>query len=472
MFKSGLYLTFFSLVSAALGLLRSIIVAHFISVEDFGIAGTFAMAMAIIDMSANIGINRLIVQSKDGHDADFQASLQGFQVFRGFVGAGVILVLSHPLANLFHTPTIAWAYQVMAIVPIIKGFSHLDMNRFQRESRFMPGITSEVIAQALSTLLGALFGYWLHDYRAMIFAILGQNLVYFVASQLFAVRPYRLAWNTQYIKGAFNFGWPLLINGFLMFGVFHGERMVIGNQLGLTVLGWFSAANMLTLMTAGIIGKVVDTMGLPLLSRHQDDAHEFHKKARTVMEATCLIGVSIAIGFTLLGAPVLHLLFGAKHANGTAVLVLLSVMYAIRTARTGPAIVSISRKDTLSPMLANVMRSLFIPLAFLAVHAGFGIVAVIYAGIVGELAAYLVSLWKLVERLGFMPHELARAFFSSMAVIAILLLYEYLWPAQAFALASWYSLVIITATASYIYQLRSICTIATTYLNKYGPKFA
>ena len=336
----------------------------------------------------------------------------------------------------------------------------------------MPGITSEVIAQALSTLLGALFGYLLHDYRAMIFAILGQNLVYFVASQLFAVRPYRLGWNNEQIKGAFDFGWPLLVNGFLMFGIFHGERMVIGNQLGLTVLGWFSAANMLTLMTAGIIGKVVDTMGLPLLSRHQDDAVEFHKKARTVMEATCLIGVSIAVGFTLLGAPVLHLLFGPKHANGTAVLVLLSVMYAIRTARTGPAIVSISRRDTRSPMIANVIRSLFFPIAFLTVSAGFGIVAVICAGIVGELAAYLVSLWKLVDRLGFTPNELGRAFFSSIAVVGILLLYEYLWPAQAFALASWYGVVIIAAMATYVYQLRSIWNLGTDYLKRYGLKFA
>jgi O-antigen/teichoic acid export membrane protein len=74
--KSGLILTFFNGLAAILGLVRNIMIARLLSVDDFGIASTFAMTMAFVDMSANIGIDRLVVQSKEGQSERFQATLQ------------------------------------------------------------------------------------------------------------------------------------------------------------------------------------------------------------------------------------------------------------------------------------------------------------------------------------------------------------------------------------------------------------
>ncbi len=463
MIKSGFYLTFFNTLAAVLGLVRNIIVARFISVEDFGIASTFAMAMALIDMSANIGINRLIVQSKDGHSEDFQATLQGFQVARGFFGGALILALAHPLANLFHTPQAAWAYQFMALMPIVKGFAHLDMNRFQRERKFLPQVVSETGAQALSTLLALALGYWLRDYRAMLFALLGQNLVYLVVSQVFAERNYRLGWNGEQIRKAAKFGWPLLLNGFLMFSIFHGDRLVIGNHLGVGVLGWYSVAFMLTLMPAGIIAKVLDTMCLPLLARHQSDPEKFKEIAGATLEAGCLIGVAMAVGFALLGGPVVHVLFGAKHADALIVLVILAVMQAVRIAKTGPSIVAIARHETTNPMIANVVRALFVPVALITLNLGYGITSVVYVAITGEVMALLVSFWLLISKLDMDSGYLARLSLASALVLSVTIAYEMLHPAQAFAIKSWFGILIVLATIIYVSQL--------PYLMKFGRQY-
>jgi O-antigen/teichoic acid export membrane protein len=470
MLKSGIYLTFYNSLAAVLGLLRNVIVARLISVEDFGIASTFATAMALIDMSANIGINRLIVQAKDGHSEEFQASLHGFQVFRGFVGGALIFALAQPLATLFHTPQATWAYQFMALMPIVKGFSHLDMNRFQRERKFMPAVISETGAQAFSTVLALGFGYWLHDYRAMLFALLGQVVVYFCVSQVFAVRKYKIGWNHEQIRHAMNFGWPLLLNGFLMFGIFHGDRMIIGNHLGVGVLGWYSVAFMLTLMPTGLIAKVLDTLCLPVLARHQDDPVRFKMQAGATLEAGCLIGVMMAVGFSLLGGPVTHLLFGTKHTAALQVLILLSVMQAIRVAKTGPSVVAIAQKATTNPMIANVMRVLFLPLALLALNMGYDVTAVVYVAIVGEAMGLAVSFGLLVRNLGFDGFYLTKIFLSLMVALAFPLAYELLHPATAFALYSWFGLLIIVGCLAYIAQLPNLRRIALLLYNNRHAK--
>jgi O-antigen/teichoic acid export membrane protein len=464
MLKSGFYLVFFNSVAAVLGLARNIIVARLISVEDFGIASTFAMAMALIDMSANIGISRLIVQAKDGHSQEFQASLQGFQVVRGFVGGALILVLAQPIAVLFHTPQATWAYQFMAVMPVVKGFAHLDMNRFQRERKFLPSVVSETSAQAFSTVLALAIGYWLQDYRAMLFALLGQNLVYLFASQLFAVRKYKLAWNTAHISQAIKFGWPLLLNGFLMFGVFNGDRMIIGNHLGVGVLGWYSVAYMLTLMPSGLIAKVLDTLCLPVLARHQDDAARFKLLAGATLEAGCLIGVLMAVGFTLLGGPVLHILFGAKHSLALSVLIMLGVMQAIRIAKTGPSVVAIAVKETTNPMVANVVRVMFLPIALLIVNMGYDVIAVVYVAIAGETLALFVSFLLLATKLDFNFVYLAQVFCSSLAVLAFPVAYELLYPATAFALTNWFGVLIILASFAYMLQLANLRVLGLQYL--------
>ena len=464
MLKSGFYLTFFNIVAALLGLVRNIAIARLVSVEDFGIASTFAIAMALIDMSANIGINRLIVQAKDGHSEEFQASLQGFQVVRGFFGGAFILVLAHPLADLFHTPRAVWAYQAMALLPIMKSFAHLDMARYQREHRFVPGVITETAAQAMSTLIAIMLGFWLRNYSAMLFALMGQTATYLIATQLFATRRYKIAWNPHYINQAVRFGWPLLLNGMLVFCIFQGDRLIIGNELGVTILGTYSLAYMFTLLPTGIIAKVIDTMCLPVLSRHQDDPEKFEKLANMSIEIGCLVGVLLALGFTFVGGPLLHLLYGFKHAAATDVLVLLAVMQAMRMIKSGPTIVAVSKKKTTNPMFANIVRGLFVPLTLIAIKYGYDIEYVVCIAIFGELSSSTASLLLLAQKIGVRAGKVLRTYISTLAMLSLCLLYEFMYHGEAFAISHWFGAIIVLAFILYALQLTELRTIVSRHL--------
>jgi O-antigen/teichoic acid export membrane protein len=457
--KSGLILTFFNGLAAILGLVRNIMIARLLSVDDFGIASTFAMTMAFVDMSANIGIDRLVVQSKEGQSERFQATLQSFQLVRGIFGAIVLFLLASPLAQIFGTPEALWAYQLLALVPLIRGFVNLDLFRFQRSRKFGPSIATETTAQVVSTAIALGMAYQGSDYRAMLYAILAQQLTSTLLSQFFAERRFAFGWDRQVVREAVGFGWPLLLNGALMFGAFHGDRIIVGNQMGTTVLGWFSVAYMLTLTPAILLARVLQTLCLPILSQHQDDEKRFATAAYISAEMACLVGVSIVVGNALVGGLLIQHLFGAKHLLATSVLVPLAAMQAFRVAKTGSSTIAIARRQTTNPMWANLVRVAVLPVAYFIALKGASLAAIVWLALAAEFASLIWSYVLLSRTSNLNVNILARILLAMSVCVSIPLILDYLNPGQANAIFHPAGIVLILVMLVYL--------LTSTHLTKW-----
>ncbi|NJM81628.1 MAG: oligosaccharide flippase family protein [Tabrizicola sp.] len=96
MFKSALLILSGQAFTSILLLLRNLIVARLISVEDYGIAATFAISMSIVEMMTTIGLHQLIIQDKDGEDPRLQSVLQGFHLFRSLFSGLILFLLAIP----------------------------------------------------------------------------------------------------------------------------------------------------------------------------------------------------------------------------------------------------------------------------------------------------------------------------------------------------------------------------------------
>src|SRR5260370_1746938 len=54
-----------------------------------------------------------------------------------------------------------------------------------------------------------------------------QSAIYVAGSRLVAARRYSWGWNKAYARKIFAFGWPLLINGLLLYIILQRDRFVI-----------------------------------------------------------------------------------------------------------------------------------------------------------------------------------------------------------------------------------------------------
>lgn len=129
---------------------RNIIVARLLSPEDFGIAALFAMTISLLEMISNLAVGTLLIQSPRGDEPEFQQTSQLMMVVRGFLLGAVIFLFAGPVARLFDVPQSAWAFRLLAVVPMIRGLAHTDIIRMQRQMNFKPSIVMDVSSQLFS----------------------------------------------------------------------------------------------------------------------------------------------------------------------------------------------------------------------------------------------------------------------------------------------------------------------------------
>ncbi len=423
----GLTLAVGSTVSALCAFVRNVIVARLISLEDYGIATTFAMTMALIEMASNFAVGRLIVQAKDGDTPKLVATAHAFQVVRGALSTLLLFAIAAPTARLFDVPQTVWAFRVIALVPIIRSFTHLDIAVQQRDMRFGGAAWQDAVPQLLVTLLAAPLALWLEDYRVMVALIMTQVITGVVVSHLVAEQSYGWAWERSQIRRMAAFGWPLLLNGALMFAIFQGDKAIVGVSSGVGELAWYGAAFSLALTPSLFVVRVLSPLMLPLLARKQDDSSEFERRSLLTVELCTIAGVFVGLVFVLAGPALLVTVFGSKYAAGTAVIGWFGAMQAARIAKSGPAIVALARGETTNPLFANVVRCVGLVGAVAAVSLGQGVIAIAVWGTVGELLAALASILLLRWRLGLRVDGMLKCAGASTAVVAAAQLAAVLW---------------------------------------------
>lgn len=393
MFKKAIMVVSGNAFASIFLLLRNLIVARLVSPENYGIASTFAMSMSIVEMLSYLGLNQLMVVDKDGDDPKFQAAMQGFQVLRGLFSSIVLFMIAYPYAAFLGVERVAWSYEVLALVPLINGFQHYDPHRQRRHLNFTPSVLASSIPAVVSVLtlwpLALMFG----DYRIMLFALFAQAIAMVATTHLTAKRPYRLTLDLTLMKRATKFGWPLLLDGALIFGAFNGERMIVLRELGVSQFAFFTMAFTLTQTPTIVLANSFQSLFLPNLSSVKDDPAAFQRLSVASVESSLTIAVLLILGTSLIGGPLVYALTGPKYISILLILVPLAILQAIRVAKNGGNTVALACGKTSLSMMGNLVRVASLPISWwIAVTTG-NVLAIVWTVCLAEILAFVLSVW-------------------------------------------------------------------------------
>lgn len=397
MFRSAFLILSGNAATSLLLLARNLIIARLIPVADYGVAATFAMVMAVVEMMSALGLQQQIIQAREGEDPRFQAALQGFQVLRGVLASLAMLLIARPVATFLGVPEAGWAYQLLAIVPLANALVHFDIHRLNRHMRFWPMLLTGGIPALLSVLVVWPLMLWFGDWRVMLYAILVQAVLGAVVSHLLAERPYRLVLDREVMGNSLRFGWPLLVNGFVLYLVFQGDKLIVGRFLGMEALAVFAMGVTLTLTPTQVFARSAQNLFLPKLSRA--DRPALPPIAFQTFTIHFLFGAAMVWGAMVAGPPAIHLLLGPKYDDLIPYLPWLAAMQALRVYRGGPATVALSQGQTENALIANLMRVALLVVAWFAVAHKPGLEIVTLLAVVGEalgtVIAFLLVRWRL-----------------------------------------------------------------------------
>ncbi|MBV5326786.1 MAG: oligosaccharide flippase family protein [Chlorobium sp.] len=398
--RGGVAIAVTQVASQFCALGRNIIIARLISPANFGIASIFLMTISFLEMISNLSLDRLLVQSPDGDNEIFQRVAHFLQAMRGFLSCLIILVLAWPVSTLFSIPEAKGSFYALALIPLFNGFIHLDLRRIERDLRFWPNASVEIISHFTAFALAWPIGKWLGDYRAILYLLIARSMILMVGTHILADRKYEWSRNREYTKRFFTFGWPILIDGLLLFGILQGDRFILGSAkkifdstYNMSDVGLYSAAFMLAMMPAFMCLGVCSKLFLPILSREQDSTSAFNSKVRLFSQGLTIVTLAIGTVMLLTGDKLLPLIYGKQYAVAGSLVSWLSIMWVIRILRVLPVTITMAKGNTKNLMYANIVRAVFLVGIVLIVYYKLNIIWIAIVGVIGELCAYWYSLF-------------------------------------------------------------------------------
>jgi O-antigen/teichoic acid export membrane protein len=395
--RGSLVLTLGEGVVYGASFVRNMILARMLTKADFGIAAAFSMIITLLEFSAKLGIARFVVRDKEGDEPEFLAAAH---LVQGIAAAGSSLIMAAaawPMARLFGIPDHVGALLLLSTIPLLHGIGHLDVRRFERGMRFGPATLVEMIPQVVITLAAWPAAKWLGDYRAVVLLLLVKAVFSCAGSHWLAEQPYRWRLHREYVGRMLRFGWPLLVTGFLMFGVMHGDQFLVATFYAMSELGPYAAAAALTMAPSFFFGRVFNSVALPVMARVQDDPAAFDRRYRLIIALICAFSAAYSVGMIVGAEALMRLVYGQKYAGSGVILGWLAAANAYRNTRIAPTIAAMARGDSVNQMMSNLARVLALLPAVAVAAAGYPVWTIACTGMFGETLACTVAFRRLAR---------------------------------------------------------------------------
>ncbi len=385
-----------------------IVLARLLSPNDFGLVGAVAIFQAFASLMVDSGFSYALLQRKTPSHLDYSTVLW-FNI-----AMATIIYLS----LWFAAPLIADCFQddsrlialsrVMFLSFIINAASIVQINRLMKQMNVRMVAVSNIVALALSAIVGIVlaingFGAW-----AIVWQTLTQStvktLILWLTSHWFPL----WAFSWQSLREIFKVGSAMMTSSFISTLVQNINAFFIGNRVNLVSLGYYSQADKWSKMGVASISQVLTSSFLPVLSQFQDDKERFARATKKMNKFTSYLLFPIMGFLGVMAEPIFHVLFGVKWDASIALfqLLLLRGVFVVLTSLYNNYIIALGQAKIIlwTVILRDgaIFLALLVTLPMLAWtrldDITYGVKLMLIGQVVASLLAFVVML-KITSRL-------------------------------------------------------------------------
>lgn len=391
-----------ALLTYALGLGRSMVIARLLAPDDFGLFGMAATVLGAMTVLTNMGLDVSLIVNRFPNDSELSAHLDTIwtaEIFRRLAVALLLTLCASPASWFYGDARLSVIVLIFGLTQFVQGFQNIGPVLLRKRLRFERVIWYEQTTNFVSTIIVILFAFWMRDVWAL---VLGQ-LLSSAAGVLLSYRfhPYRprFAFDRRAFRQAFTFGKYMLVILSMSYITTTADNVVVGKLLGPTILGVYVLAYNLASLPIGIIGGVLNSVLYPayaeLGAQHQERLERAFVRVFTISSAILLV---LTVPMFLLADELVLLLYGTKWAAAGSLLRILALIGFWRGLLQVVVPLLVSLRGPRLEARAKVVEA-FIFLAMLyPLTRNFGAEGAAYAGVIVYLLT-MVNRFRLIQTL-------------------------------------------------------------------------
>ena len=381
--------------SQGISWVSTVVLARLLSPGEFGLVGMAAVVLSLITMLTEFGLGTAIVTRKDVGRPILRQLATTSLIF-GTVGYCVASALAYPLGLFFHQANLPPVVLVLAVTFVASSFQIVPNSVLQSEFQFrtiavISGMRS--LVQAVITVVLALLGwsYW----ALVVGSVTGAAAA---AATTMAVRPIGFARpRIPEVRPVLQLAGRIVVGRLSWFIYSNADFIVVGRRLGESALGAYTFAWTMSSVAVEKITAAIGSVTPAFLAARQTDVAELRRLFLSMTRGLALVAVPACVGISLVGADLVHVVFGSQWDAAITPLRLLALYASVRCITPIAAQVLIVTGDAGYAARNGTILAVALPTGFwIGSH---------YGGVVGVAAAWLaihpfIVLW-LYRRLSY-----------------------------------------------------------------------
>ena len=309
-------------------LLRNIIFARFLSPGDFAVTLTFGLVLSLFEYISNFGHENFMQRSNAGNTRLFQATMHSMMVARGLLISIIIIWVAPFIPILLSIEGIDFNYALLAIVPFINGFAHLDHHRLHRRQIYAVTAKIGLIADIASIFVALTCVLLWESYWAFYISFVFRHSASTTLSHIYAHRKYSLAFDHQYIKSLLIFGLPLLLVGLLKYIGIEFDKIIVTRIAGLEIFAVYVLTLMLLVNGTNIVTLALSKIFIRRISLAKSS---ISKTVDSNGLIHCFLVFPLLILLCGLGEDIILIIFGPQYLSIPFLIVAVGAVVGIRS---------------------------------------------------------------------------------------------------------------------------------------------
>jgi len=344
--RGGFWVFALRFTNRGLGFIRTIILARLLAPSDFGLLGIAMLAVSTLETFSQTGFQAAIIQKKGSVESylDTAWTVSAIRVFILFV----LLFFSAPLvAKFFSSQQATLVIRVIAVTVLLSGLRNIGVIFFQKELEFNKQFLYEFSATIVDLTVAVALAFILRNVWALVWGGLAAHFVRLCMSYI--LHPYRprIRFEKEKFQDLFVFGRWVLGSSILVFLITQGDDIFVGKMLGVTALGLYQMAYLISNLPATEITHVISQVTFPAYSKLQDDLPQLREAYLKVLQLTAFISMPFAGGIFILAPEFTKIFLGDKWMPMVSAMQALVFSGLVRSiqATTGPIFLALNRPE-------------------------------------------------------------------------------------------------------------------------------
>ncbi|MFC1576931.1 lipopolysaccharide biosynthesis protein [Candidatus Omnitrophota bacterium] len=297
--RGGVWLLSLRIAHVLFRFIRLIILARFLSPNDFGLFGIAFLALSTLDVFSKTGFKEALIQKK-GDTKPYRDIAWTLEVVRGLLIAFILFAAAEHVALFFNAAYARPILRVIGLSVILRSLTNISVVYFEKELEFNKYFIYQFAGIIADFAVAAVAAFILRNAWALVLGCFAGEMVRCMMS--YAIDPYRprFRFDLHRAKELFKFGRWLLGSGILIFFITRGGDMLVGKLLGVTALGFYQMAYLISNLPATEITHLISQVSFPAYSKLQDHVTGLREAYLKVLKVTVFLSFPIAgLIFTL-----------------------------------------------------------------------------------------------------------------------------------------------------------------------------